>query len=188
MSKVGKKPIAIPKGVEVKINGQTVEVKGPKGVLSQKIERGVMVEVAGNEILVKAVSPSRTAHQLWGLSRTLLQNMIEGVTVGFKKELELVGIGYRAEKKEGGISLSLGFSHPIEFQPPEGITLEVLDKTKIVVSGIDKQLVGQIASQIRALRPPEPYKGKGVKYVDEIIKKKPGKTGKVGAAFGAPTG
>jgi len=184
MSKVGKKPIAVPQGVEVSVAGQTVKVKGPKGELSRKLEQGIKAEIQGNGVLVKAVSSSKRAHQLWGLNRTLVQNMIEGVTVGFKKELELVGIGYRAEKKGEDLSLSLGFSHLVEFKAPTGITLEVLDKTKIVVSGVDKQLVGQAASKIRALRPPEPYKGKGVKYADEVIKKKPGKAGKVGTGAG----
>lgn len=187
MSKIGKKPVAIPKGVTVEVSGQTVSARGPQGELSRKLEQGIKAEVVDNELIVKAVSNSKTARQLWGLNRTLIKNMVEGVTEGFKKELELVGIGYRAEKKPEGISLSLGFSHPIEFKSPEGITLEVADKTKITVSGIDKQLVGQTAARIRSLRPPEPYKGKGVKYADEVIKKKPGKAGKVGTgAFGPP--
>lgn len=186
MSRIGKKPITIPEGVEVTVSGQVVKVKGPKGELSLKVGRGIKVEVSEGKVVVQAASPSKSARQLWGLTRTLIKNMIEGVTAGFKKELELVGIGYRAEKKGEGISLSLGFSHPVEFKPPEGINLEVVDKTKIVVSGIDKQLVGQTAAQIRSLRPPEPYKGKGIKYVDEVIKKKPGKAGKAGAgAFGS---
>lgn len=187
MSKIGKKPIPVPEGVEVDIDGQTVAVKGSRGELSRKLERGIKAEVVGNEVVVKAVSTSKNARQLWGLNRTLIENMVEGVTEGFKKELELVGIGYRAEKKGDGISLSLGFSHPVEFKPPEGVGLEVSDRTKITVSGIDKQLVGQTAAQIRGLKPPEPYKGKGIKYVDEVIKKKPGKAGKVGTgAFGPP--
>lgn len=188
MSKIGKKPIPIPEGIEIDISGQTVTVKGPKGELSQKLGQGIKAKTVDNEVVVNAVSTSKTARQLWGLTRTLIKNMIEGVTEGFKKELELVGIGYRAEKKGDGISLSLGFSHPVEFKAAEGINLEVMDKTKIVVSGIDKQLVGQTAAQIRSLRPPEPYKGKGIKYVDEVIKKKPGKAGKVGTgAFGPPS-
>lgn len=186
MSKIGKKPIAVPDGVKVDISGQTVNIEGPKGKLSRKLQPGIKAELVNNEIVVNAVSTSKNARQLWGLNRTLLQNMIVGVTEGFKKELELVGIGYRAEKKNEGLSLSLGFSHPIEFKPPAGVTLDVLDKTKIVVSGIDKQLVGQVAARLRALRPPEPYKGKGIKYVDEVVKKKPGKAGKVGAVFGQP--
>ena len=188
MSKIGKKPIVISEGVEVGIDRQTVIVKGPKGELSRKLEPGIKAELVNNEIIVSAVSTSKTARQLWGLNRTLIKNMIDGVTEGFKKELELVGIGYRAEKKGEGISLALGFSHPVEFKTPEGITLEVADKTKITVSGIDKQLVGQTAARIRSLRPPEPYKGKGIKYTDEVIKKKPGKAGKVGTgAFGPPS-
>ncbi len=187
MSKIGKKPISIPEGVKVSVSGQTVKVKGPKGELSRKLEQGIKAEVLGGEVVVKAVSASKSARQLWGLNRTLIKNMIEGVTGGFKKDLELVGIGYRVEKKGEGISLSLGFSHPVEFKPPEGVNLEVSDRTKITVSGIDKQLVGQTAAQIRSLRPPEPYKGKGIKYADEVIRKKPGKAGKVGVgAFGAP--
>ncbi len=184
MSKIGKQPIAIPDEVEVKIDGQTVIVKGPKGELFRKLEQGIKAKVLGNEVIVEKVSPSRTARQLWGLNRTLIKNMIDGVTEGFKKELELVGIGYRVEKKGEDLVFALGFSHPVEFKAPEGITLEVADKTKVTVSGIDKQLVGQVASRIRSLRPPEPYKGKGVKYADEVIKTKPGKAGKVGTGFG----
>jgi len=181
VSRIGKKPIEIPEGVEVTVDNQVVRVKGPKGELSRKVEREIKVEISEGKIVVRAVSPSRRARQLWGLTRTLIKNMIEGVTEGFKKELELVGVGYRAEKTGEGISLSLGFSHPVEFKPPEGINLEVVDKTKIVVSGIDKQLVGQTAARIRSLRPPEPYKGKGIRYAGEVIKKKAGKAGKAGA-------
>lgn len=187
MSKIGRKPITIPEGVEVRIDGQTVAVKGPKGELFRKLEQGIKAEMVGGEIIISAVSPSKTARQLWGLNRSLIQNMVEGVTVGFKKDLELVGIGYRAEKKGEGLSLALGFSHPMEFRAPKGVTLEVADKTKITVSGIDKQLVGQTAARIRSLRPPEPYKGKGIKYADEVIRKKPGKAGKVGTGFAAPS-
>lgn len=188
MSKIGKQPVAIPKGVEIGIHGQTVKVVGPKGELSRKLEPGIKAEVVDGEVMVSALSKSKRAHQLWGLNRTLIKNMIDGVVGGFKKELELVGIGYRAEKKGEGISLSLGFSHPIEFKAPADIELEVADKTKITIAGIDKQLVGQTAAKIRGLRPPEPYKGKGVKYIDEVIKKKPGKAGKVGTGFAAPGG
>lgn len=187
MSKIGKKPIPIPEGVEVSVRGQTVKVKGPKGELLRKLEPGIKAEAVDNEIIVSAVSTSKTARQLWGLNRTLIKNMIDGVTDGFKKELELVGIGYRAEKKGEGVSLSLGFSHPVDLEPPEGINLEIAGKTKILVSGIDKQLVGQTAARIRSLRPPEPYKGKGIRYADEVVKKKPGKSGKVGTGFGAPS-
>lgn len=187
MSKIGKQPVDIPEGVEVKVRGQTVEVKGQKGELSRKLEQGVKAALVGKTVVVSAVSPSKTARQLWGLDRTLIKNMIEGVTGGFKKELELVGIGYRAEKKGEDLVLSLGFSHPVDFKTPEGITLEVVDKTKITVSGIDKQSVGQTAAKIRGLKPPEPYKGKGIKYADEVIKKKPGKAGKVGTGFGPPS-
>ncbi len=184
MSKIGKKPIALPEGVAVKINGQTITVKGPRGELSRKLEQGVKAEIVDNELAIKKVSTSRTARQLWGLNRTLAQNMVDGVAVGFKKELDLVGIGFRVEKKGEDLIFSLGFSHPVEFKAPEGIVFEVADKTKVTVLGIDKQLVGQTAARIRGLRPPEPYKGKGIKYADEVIKKKPGKAGKVGAGFG----
>lgn len=184
MSKIGKQPITVPAGVEVSVRGQVVKVKGPKGELTRKLEREIKPEVVNGEIVVKPVSNSRTARQLWGLNRTLISNMLAGVTAGFKKDLELVGIGYRAEKKGEGISLSLGFSHPVEFKPPEGVTLEVPERTKIVVSGIDKQLVGQTAARIRHLRPPEPYKGKGIRYAGEVIKKKAGKAAKVGAGLG----
>ena len=184
MSKIGKQPIAIPEGVEVKIDGQTVTVKGPKGELFRKLEQGIKALVVENEVIVEKVSTSRTARQLWGLNRTLISNMIEGVTAEFKKDLELVGIGYRVEKKGEDLTFALGFSHPVEFKAPEGIILEAPDKTKVTVSGIDKQLVGQTAARIRSLRPPEPYKGKGIKYADEVIKTKPGKAGKVGTGFG----
>lgn len=180
MSKIGKQPVEISEGVAVKIDGQTVAIKGPKGELFRKLEQGVKAKIVDNAVVVSVVSPSKTARQLWGLNRTLISNMVEGVTGGFKKELELVGIGYRAEKKGEDLVLSLGFSHPVEFKSPEDIALEVADKTKITISGIDKQLVGQTAARIRSLRPPEPYKGKGIKYVDEVIKTKPGKAGKVG--------
>ena len=184
MSKIGKQPIAILEGVEVKIDGQTVTVKGPKGELSRKLEQGIKAKIVENEVIVEKVSKSRAARQLWGLNRTLISNMIGGVTEGFKKDLELVGIGYRVEKKGENLTFALGFSHPVEFKTPEGITLEVADKTKVAVLGIDKQLVGQTAARIRSLRPPEPYKGKGIKYADEVIKTKPGKAGKVGTGFG----
>jgi len=184
MSKIGKQPIPIPEGVEVNIDGQTVEVKGPKGELSRKLEREIKPEIVGGEVVVKPASNSQRARQLWGLNRTLISNMIEGVAGGFQKELNLVGLGYRVEKKGRGLSLALGFSHPVEFQPPEGIDLEVPERTKIVVSGIDKQLVGQVSARIRSFRPPEPYKGKGIRYSDEVVKKKPGKAAKVGTGFG----
>jgi large subunit ribosomal protein L6 len=184
MSKIGKQPIKIPEGVDVKISGQAVKVKGPKGELSLKLEREIEPQIEDGKVVVKPVSKSRKARQLWGLSRTLISNMILGVTEGFKKELELVGLGYRVEKKGEGISLALGFSHPVEFDPPEGIDLEVPERTKILVSGIDKQLVGQVAAQIRSFRPPEPYKGKGIRYAGEVVKKKPGKAAKVGEGFG----
>lgn len=184
MSKIGKQPISIPEDVVVDVNQQAVRVKGPKGELEQKLTPKVKVAVSAGQLMVEPVGDSPVARQMWGLTRTLIANMIIGVTEGFKKDLELVGIGFRAEKKDWGISLSLGFSHPVEFEAPEGIEFEVVDKNKITVSGIDKQLVGQTAAKVRSFRPPEPYKGKGVRYAGEEMRKKPGKAGKVGAAFG----
>lgn len=186
MSKIGKKPIEIPKGVKVNVEGRAVRVQGPKGELKRSLSPRIKVSVTAEEIKVEPRENSRTARQMWGLTRTLLSNMIIGVTQGFKKDLELSGIGFRAEKKGLGLSIAVGFSQPIEFEAPEGITLNVSDKTKIEVRGMNKQLVGQVAAKIRSLRPPEPYKGKGVRYAGEEVRKKPGKAGKVGAAFGAP--
>lgn len=185
MSKVGKKPITIPDGVKVGVSGGEIEVEGPAGKLKREFPAKLKVEVIDDKVAVSSVGSSRRALQLWGLTRSLIQNMVAGVKKPFRKELELTGIGYRVEKKADGLSLSLGFSHPVEFKAPEGIELEVIDKAKIVVSGADKQLVGQVAAQIRSLKPPEPYKGKGFKYADEVVRKKPGKAGKAGATLGA---
>jgi large subunit ribosomal protein L6 len=143
------------------------------------------VEIADGKVMVSPTGSSRRARQLWGLTRSLIHNMMVGVKEPFRKELGLTGIGYRAEKKGDDLLLSLGFSHPIEFKAPSGIKLEVVDKVKIIVSGADKQQVGQVAARLRSLKPPEPYKGKGFKYADEVIRKKPGKAGKAGASLGA---
>lgn len=185
MSKIGKKPVIIPEGVKVNISGREIKVEGPAGKLQRELPTELKVEVADDRITVSLGSTSRRARQLWGLTRSLIQNMVAGVKEPFRKELELTGIGYRVEKKGDGLSLSLGFSHPVEFKAPEGVELEVVGKGKILVSGVDKQLVGQVAAQIRSLKPPEPYKGKGIKYVDEVVRKKPGKPGKAGVALGA---
>lgn len=185
MSKIGKKPVIIPEGVKVGVSQGEIEVEGPAGRLRRELPPQLKVEVADGKVMVSPTSPSRRARQLWGLTRSLIQNMVVGVKEPFRKELELTGIGYRAEKKGDDLLLSLGFSHPIEFKAPEGIKLEVVDKVKIIVSGADKQRVGQVAAQIRGLKPPEPYKGKGFKYADEVVRKKPGKAGKAGASLGA---
>lgn len=176
MSRVGKKPISIPKEAEVKIENSVISVKGPKGNLSHEIPEGVKLEVSGDNILVTRSSDERRERSLHGLTRTLIANMIEGVTQGFKKELEVVGIGYRAAKSGKTLNLSLGFSHPIIFEEPEGVQIQV-DKQIIRIEGIDKCLVGRTASKIRSYKKPDVYKGKGIRYVGEVVKKKVGKTG-----------
>lgn len=183
MSRVGKKAIALPKGVEVKVNGSTVSVKGPKGQLSQDIHADLKVEVSASEISVTRPNDSRINKAQHGLARTLISNMVEGVTDGFNRSLQIIGIGYRVQAKGKGLEMALGFSHPVEIDPIEGITFEVeVDNrakiNKLHILGIDKQLVGQVAADIRSIRPPEPYKGKGIRYVDEVIIKKAGKAGK----------
>lgn len=183
MSRIGKKPIALPKGVEVKVNGSTVSVKGPKGKLEQDIHSELTVDVSGDEVAVKRPNDSRLNKAQHGLARTLVSNMIEGVTEGFKRSLQIIGIGYRVQAKGKGLEMALGFSHPVEIDPVEGITFEVeVDNrakiNKLHILGIDKQLVGQVAADIRSIRPPEPYKGKGIRYVDEVVIKKAGKAGK----------
>lgn len=175
MSRIGKKAVAVPSGVTVTISGQTVEVKGPKGQLSWTLPEEILVKQEGAELnLTKAVETTR-AQAMWGLSRTLVSNMVEGVTTGFEKTLELVGVGYRAAMKGDALSMQLGFSHDVDVPPPAGITFVVPKQTEIKISGIDKQVVGEIASQIRGLRPPEPYKGKGVRYAGEVVRRKEGK-------------
>jgi large subunit ribosomal protein L6 len=175
MSRIGKEPIAVPSGVEVKIDGQTVSVKGPKGELSQTLLRYVNVKQEGDQLLVSCIDDSREAQSAHGLSRTLVANMVEGVTNGFSKDLEIRGVGYRAALKGKDLELQLGFSHPVSIKAPEGITFEVPEQTKITVRGIDKQQVGQVAANIRAWRKPEPYKGKGIRYVGEYVRHKLGK-------------
>ncbi|MBP7814517.1 MAG: 50S ribosomal protein L6 [Phenylobacterium sp.] len=175
MSRIGKKAVAVPAGVTVTISGQTVEVKGPKGQLSWTLPEEILVKQEGGELnLTKAVETTR-AQAMWGLSRTLVSNMVEGVTAGFEKTLELVGVGYRAAMKGDALSMQLGFSHDVDVPPPSGITFAVPKQTEIKISGIDKQVVGEIASKIRGLRPPEPYKGKGVRYAGEVVRRKEGK-------------
>jgi large subunit ribosomal protein L6 len=177
MSRIGKKPIPVPAGVEVTIDGSMVRVKGPKGELNRTFHRDVTLRREGDEILVERPSDNPKHRALHGLSRTLLANMVEGVTQGYKKTLEIVGVGYRAENRPFGLNFALGYSHPIEFRSPEGIKLHAASPTLVEVTGIDKEIVGQVAAEIRSLRPPEPYKGKGVKYQGEVIRRKAGKAG-----------
>lgn len=177
MSRIGKQPVTVPAGVDVTIDGSTVRVKGPKGELSRTLHRDVRVRREGADILVERPSDDPEHRALHGLSRTLVANMVEGVTNGFRKTLEIVGVGYRAENKPFGLTLSLGYSHPIDYRAPEGIQLRAASPTVVEVSGANKEVVGQVAAEIRSLRPPEPYKGKGVKYQGEVIRRKAGKAG-----------
>lgn len=178
MSRVGKKPITIPSGVEVTIDGNTVTVKGPKGTLTRQIHPDMTVKKEDNVIKVERPSDDRFHRALHGTTRSIIANMVEGVSNGFSKTLELVGVGYRAQKKGKAVVLNVGYSHPVEVPEPEGIELEVPSATQIIVKGIDKEKVGAVAANIRAIRKPEPYKGKGIKYSDERIRRKEGKTGK----------
>ncbi len=177
MSRIGKLPVALPQGVEVTIKGQKVDVKGPKGSLSREIHPLVEVVSQDNELRVKPREQSIKAKALWGLSRSLLNNMVLGVSQGFSKVLEINGVGYRAELSGDTLKLSLGFSHPVEFKLPKGVSAKVEKNTVITLTSIDKELLGQTAATIRAFRPPEPYKGKGIKYADEVIRRKVGKAG-----------
>jgi len=179
MSRIGKTPIEITSGVEVVVTADSVEVKGPKGTLEQSIPEGIEVQKEDETIIVKRDNDLRETKALHGLIRSLINNMVQGVTEGYQKQLELVGVGYRAQSKgSNALELQLGFSHPVKYSAPEGITLEVPSQTEINISGIDKQVVGQVAADIRALKKPEPYKGKGIRYVGEHIIRKAGKTAK----------
>ncbi len=162
----------MPEKVEVEVDGRTVRVKGPNGGLERVLHPAVTVQVADGQVSVTPVDESRESRELWGLSRTLVANMVEGVSQGFSKELEIVGVGYRAERQGDAVKFSLGFSRPITYQPPEGVTVEVPSPQAVVVRGIDKEMVGQCAAEIRLLRPPEPYKGKGVRYKNERVRRK----------------
>ncbi len=178
MSRIGKKPITIPAGVEVKQDGNSVTVKGPKGTLTQEFNPNMTIKIEGNEITVSRPNDQKENRALHGLTRSLLFNMVEGVTNGFKKELEVNGVGYRVQKQGKTLTMNLGFSHQVVVEETEGITIECPSATQIVISGPDKQKVGQFAAEIREKRPPEPYKGKGIKYADEHIRRKEGKAGK----------
>ncbi|GHJ46150.1 50S ribosomal protein L6 [Catellatospora sp. TT07R-123] len=181
MSRIGRKPIPVPSGVEITITGQTVKVKGPKGELQHTLSEPIVAERGeSGELLVTRPNDERRAKELHGLSRTLVANMIVGVTEGYKKSLEINGTGYRVTAKGADLEFALGFSHPVVVNPPAGITFAVEKPTLFHISGIDKQLVGEIAANIRKIRPPEPYKGKGVKYQGEVIRRKAGKAGKAG--------
>jgi large subunit ribosomal protein L6 len=178
VSRVGRKPIVIPSGVEVQITENRVKVKGPKGTLENDTHSSITVKQEGNEIHVVRPSDHRTHKALHGTTRSNIQNMVEGVSDGFTKTLELSGVGYRAAKKGNKVVLNVGYSHPVEVDPEEGIEIDVPTQTQIVVKGIDKQRVGAVAAKIRSIRIPEPYKGKGIRYSDERIRRKEGKTGK----------
>jgi large subunit ribosomal protein L6 len=177
MSRIGKKPVPLPKGVTVDINGQTVKVKGPRGELSRAINPEMKLSLDNGEVTVARPSDESRHKALHGLSRTLVANMVEGVTKGFQKNLDIVGVGYRAETRPYGLQLALGFSHPVEYRAPAGIKLTAPTPTSIVIDGADKEKVGQVAAELRSLRPPEPYKGKGIKYQGEQVRRKAGKAG-----------
>ena len=175
MSRIGKKAIPVPAGVTVTIDGQTVTVKGPKGQLAWTVSDEIEIKQEGAELTFVPRNDSQRAKGMWGLSRTLIGNMVEGVTKGYEETLELVGVGYRAAMKGQALSMQLGFSHDVDIPPPAGIAFAVPKQTEVRVSGIDKQLVGEVAARIRRIRPPEPYKGKGVRYAGEKVRRKEGK-------------
>lgn len=177
MSRIGRMPIAVPSGVTVKIDGSVVSVKGPKGEMTREFHHDMIIEMENNEILVKRPSDNKEHRSLHGLTRTLIANMVTGVTQGFAKTLEIAGVGYRAAKAGSKLNLTLGFSHPVVVEPPKGISIDVPAPNKIIISGIDKEAVGQLAAEIRSFREPEPYKGKGIKYEGERIRRKIGKAG-----------
>ncbi|MBI3888029.1 50S ribosomal protein L6 [Candidatus Microgenomates bacterium] len=183
MSRIGKKPVKIPAGVTVKVEGNVVSATGPKGVLSINVRPEVKISVTDNDVLVERSAETPKAKALHGLTRSLIENIVTGVNLGWNKGLELVGVGYRAEVSGGTLVLNVGFSHQVKFPAPTGITFEVSENTKINVKGTDKQLVGETAAQIRRIRPPEPYKGKGIRYIGELVRRKAGKAAK---AAGAP--
>jgi large subunit ribosomal protein L6 len=178
MSRIGKRPITIPNKVTVEINGQTVVVKGPKGTLERTLPTQIKVERDGETLQVVRQNESRVARERHGLSRTLVANMVEGVSNGFSKRLEIQGVGYRAQAQGSKLTLNVGYSKPVEMAMPKEIQVAVENNTQVVISGIDKEVVGNIAAQIRAVRPPEPYKGKGIRYQGEFVRRKAGKTGK----------
>lgn len=177
MSRIGKKPIPVPAGVDVQIDGNAVRVKGPKGQLERELHRDMIIKLENGQLLVERPSENKMHRSLHGLTRTLLSNMVVGVTTGFQKNLELVGVGYRASKQGNKLVLAVGYSHPVEIEPEAGLEIEVPAPTKISIKGVDKEKVGALAAVIRAVREPEPYKGKGIKYEGEKIRRKVGKAG-----------
>jgi len=177
MSRIGKLPITVPAGVTVTVDGSTVKVKGPKGELTHKLPGGITIDRADNTLNVKRESDETNHKSLHGLSRSLIANMVEGVTKGYSKQLEITGVGFKAEVRPYGLQLALGYSHSIEYKAPAGIKLTAPQPTQILIDGSDKALVGQVAAELRGLRPPEPYKGKGIKYAGEVIRRKAGKAG-----------
>jgi large subunit ribosomal protein L6 len=177
MSRIGKRPVPVPKGVTVSIDGQTVKVKGPRGELTRTLNPAITVAMENDQVTVGRPSDENEHRALHGLSRTLVANMVEGVTKGFQKQLEIVGVGYKAETRPYGLQLALGFSHPVEYRAPQGIKLTAPTPTSILVDGANKEVVGQVAAELRSLRPPEPYKGKGIKYQGEQVRRKAGKAG-----------
>ena len=178
MSRIGKRPITIPAKVQVTIDGSHIAVKGPKGELSRSLPAAVNVQQEGETLLVNRQDESRTSRQLHGLSRTLVANMVEGVSQGFQRRLEIQGVGYRAQVQGRNLTLNVGYSHPVQIEPPEGVDLVVENNTNVIVSGFNKDLVGNTAAKIRSVRPPEPYKGKGIRYAGEVVRRKAGKAGK----------
>jgi large subunit ribosomal protein L6 len=181
MSRIGKKPVPVPQGVTVTVEGSMVRVTGPRGELSRTVHRDIGVAVDGAMVNVTRPSDEPEHRALHGLTRTLVANMVEGVTTGFRKELEIVGVGYKAEPRPFGLQLALGFSHAVQFRAPTGIKLSAPQPTTVIIEGANKEIVGQVAAEIRSLRPPEPYKGKGIKYLGEVVRRKAGKAGKAGA-------
>jgi large subunit ribosomal protein L6 len=177
MSRIGKQPVAVPAGVDVTLEGRRITVKGPRGTLSRELPAEVQVTQENGQITVTRPSDEPKHRSLHGLTRTLVANMVDGVTKGFQRQLDIVGVGYRAEARPYGLFLALGYSHPIEFKAPEGIKLTATTPTQLIVDGANKEMVGQVAAEIRSLRPPEPYKGKGIKYAGEQIRRKAGKAG-----------
>jgi large subunit ribosomal protein L6 len=180
MSRIGRLPISVPAGVDVSIEGVTVSVKGPMGTLSRDIAPQLTIVREDGTLRVERPNDGKQARELHGLTRTLIANMVTGVTTGYRKGLEITGVGYRAQLVGRKLQLSLGYSHPIEIDPPEGVAFEVENPTRLAVTGIDKELVGHVAARVRAMRKPEPYKGKGVRYSGEVIRRKAGKAGKIG--------
>jgi large subunit ribosomal protein L6 len=177
MSRIGRKPVVVPKGVTVQVEGNTVAVKGPRGELRRSLHPEMQLGVANDQFTVTRPSEEKRHKALHGLTRTLVQNMVEGVSKGFSKSLEIQGVGYKAEAKPYGVNLIVGYSHPVKYEAPKGIKISVDNNTVVKIEGADKELVGQVAAELRSVRPPEPYKGKGIRYVGEQVRRKAGKTG-----------